>query len=158
MSWPRNPAVKVLMIISLLMLAGPWGAAASQPETGDRLTVSGVMADAQGKGIKEVEIELLVNGRQIKPLGKGDRLETGSQSGVAPGEYRVTVSKERVSGVGANQIVLPGGIKVEHFLPQQYGNPATSPLRVTVGQGSQNHDFELTSGPTPDGQTGRKSL
>ncbi len=79
MSWPRNPAVKVVIIIFLMMLAGPWGAAAAQPETGDRLTVSGVMADAQGKGIKEVEIELLVNGQQIKPLGKGERIETGSQ-------------------------------------------------------------------------------
>ena len=72
------------------------------------------------------------------------QLETGSQSGVAPGEYRVTVSKDRISGIGKDGLALSGGIKVEHLLPPKYSDPATSPLRVTVGQGAQNHNFELT--------------
>ena len=71
------------------------------------------------------------------------RLETGSQSGVAPGEYRVTVCKDRISGIGKDGLALSGGIKVEHFLPPKYNDPATSPLRVTVGQGAQSHNFDL---------------
>ncbi|MFA5112610.1 MAG: SLC13 family permease, partial [Desulfobaccales bacterium] len=127
MSWPKNPAVKVLMIISLLMLAGPWGAAAAQPETGDRLTVSGVMADAQGKGIREVEIELLVNGQQIKPLGKGERIETGSQGGFV-GRYRlpqgtlpqsqVQIRAEKPSWQGQES----GALKVLDAGPDAAGN------------------------------------
>ena len=40
---------------------------AAQPQTGDYLTVSGVVEDAQGKGVKEVEIEVLVNGKHVLP-------------------------------------------------------------------------------------------
>ena len=74
------------------------------------------------------------------------RLESGSQLGVKPGEYCVTVSKYRMSGVGKTGLPLPGQGKIEHLSPAKYNTPATSPLRVTVAQGSQSHDFELTSG------------
>jgi Na+/H+ antiporter NhaD/arsenite permease-like protein len=57
-------------------------------ESGDRLTVSGVIEDAQGKGVKEVEIELLVNGQKVKPLGRDEHLETGSK-GSFVGRYRL---------------------------------------------------------------------
>ena len=88
MRWPRNLAVKVLIAVFLVIFACPLTAPASQPETGDKLTVSGVIADAQGKGVKEVEIELLVNGRQVTPLGRDERLETGGK-GSFVGRYRL---------------------------------------------------------------------
>ena len=72
------------------------------------------------------------------------QLETGSQSGVVPGEYRVTVSQDRISGIGKDGLALSGGIKVEHLLPPKYSDPTTSPLRVTVVRGAQNHNFDLT--------------
>ena len=85
MHWPRNLAVKVLITVFLVIFACPLTAPASQPETGDNLTVSGVIADAQGKGLKEAEIELLVNGQHVTPAGRDERLETGSKGGFVGG-------------------------------------------------------------------------
>jgi Na+/H+ antiporter NhaD/arsenite permease-like protein len=88
MNWRRNLAITLLIAVILGIYTGPVPGSASQPEKGDRLTVSGVIEDAQGKGVKEVEIELLVNGRPVKPLGRDDRLETGSK-GSFVGRYRL---------------------------------------------------------------------
>src|SRR4030042_2210172 len=46
---------------------------------GDRLTVSGAIKSPSNKGIKEVEVEVLVNGRHVKPLGKDEEIVTGKQ-------------------------------------------------------------------------------
>lgn len=73
------------------------------------------------------------------------QLSAGSRPGALAGEYRVTVSKQRTSGIGENELPLPGGIKIQLLVPQKYGNPQTSPLRATVGRGSANHDFDLSS-------------
>ena len=88
MGWPRKRAVKILMIILLGLFACPLASPAAAPETGDHLTVSGIIADAQGKGVKEAEIEVLVNGKQVKPLGREEHLETGGK-GSFVGRYRL---------------------------------------------------------------------
>jgi len=88
MCWPRNLAVKVLITVFLGLCSSPLPVSAAPPEAGDRLTVSGVIADAQGKGVKEVEIELLVNGRQFTPQGRDEGIETGSKGGFV-GRYRL---------------------------------------------------------------------
>ena len=54
---------------------------ASQPATGDRLTVSGLVTDPMGKGLKEVEVEVLVNGQHVKPTGKEAEIITGKPGG-----------------------------------------------------------------------------
>ena len=71
--------VAALTIILLAFFFWSLGITAAPPEQGDHLTVSGIIADAQGKGVKEVEIELLVNGQIIKPLGRDEHLETGGK-------------------------------------------------------------------------------
>jgi len=76
-----NLAVKILMTVFLITFACPLTVPASQPEKGDNLAVSGVIADAQGKGIRETEIELLVNGKPVTPVGRDERLETGGKGG-----------------------------------------------------------------------------
>ena len=88
MHWPRNLAVKVLITVFLIIVACPLTVPASQPEKADKLTVSGIIADAQGKGVKEAEIELLVNGKHVTPLGRDERLDTGSKGGFV-GRYRL---------------------------------------------------------------------
>jgi len=60
--------------------------AASQREKSDNLTLSGVIEDAQGKGIRETEIELLVNGKHVTPAGRDERLESGNK-GAFVGRY-----------------------------------------------------------------------
>ena len=81
MHYPRNLAVNVLITVFLIIFACPLMIPAAQMESGDNLTVSGVIEDAQGKGIKEAEIELLVNGKPVTPAGRDERLETGSKGG-----------------------------------------------------------------------------
>ena len=73
------------------------------------------------------------------------QLQTGSGSGVLPGEYHVTISKRRVSGIGPDERVLPGGIKIESLVPQQYDDPKTSPLKADVSRGGKSYDFRLGS-------------
>jgi Na+/H+ antiporter NhaD/arsenite permease-like protein len=51
----------------------------------DRLTVSGVFVNAQKKPVKEVDIEVLVNGQHVKPMGKEEEITSGST-----GAYWVT--------------------------------------------------------------------
>jgi Na+/H+ antiporter NhaD/arsenite permease-like protein len=83
-----RPISVLFLVVLLVTIAFPltlWG---SPPEPGDRLTVSGVMEDAQGKGVKEVEVELLVNGRPIPPLGRDEHLASGNK-GSFVGRYRL---------------------------------------------------------------------
>jgi len=85
MAYIRVLAVKVLITVFLAIFAYPLAVPASQTPV-DKLTVSGVIGDAQGKGVKEVEIELLVNGRKVAPLGRDEHLET-SGKGAFVGRY-----------------------------------------------------------------------
>jgi len=57
--------------------AAPLFPATSPP--GDRLTLSGTIQTLQGKGIKEVGVEVLLQGQHLKPLGKEETIVTGSQ-------------------------------------------------------------------------------
>ena len=88
MRWQGYLAIPVLMAVFLGLCSSPLQVSAAPPEAGDRLTVSGFIVDAQGKGVKEVEIELLVNGRQFAPQGRDERIETGSK-GDFVGRYRL---------------------------------------------------------------------
>ncbi|MFZ0052517.1 MAG: hypothetical protein WAK96_12140 [Desulfobaccales bacterium] len=82
MGWQRPLAVPVLLTVFLLIFARPWASTASlekKPETGDKLTVSGVIEDPQGKGVKEVEIELLLNGWKVPAQRQDGRFGSGGQ-------------------------------------------------------------------------------
>ena len=60
-------------ILILLLIAGfPAASAvvAAPAPAGDHLAVSGLITNPMGKGLKEVEVEVLVNGRHVKPVGK----------------------------------------------------------------------------------------
>jgi Na+/H+ antiporter NhaD/arsenite permease-like protein len=75
----------VALAVLLCLAAGWTGSAAAQEvakgEVGDRLTLSGVVKNPQGRGVKEVEIEVLVNGRQVKPAGKEEEILTADKGG-----------------------------------------------------------------------------
>ncbi len=65
-------------LISLaLVLAAVFSLAFPALAAGDRLTISGAIKSPANKGIKEVEVEVLVNGRHVKPLGKEEGIVTG---------------------------------------------------------------------------------
>ena len=77
----RNLAVAMLLAVFLVVFAGSPSVGASQPATGDRLTVSGLVTNPMGKGLKEVEVEVLVNGQHVKPTGKEAEVVTGKPGG-----------------------------------------------------------------------------
>jgi Na+/H+ antiporter NhaD/arsenite permease-like protein len=73
--------VSVLIFIVLAgILAGPAALAAPAP-AGDHLALSGLVANPMGKGLKEVEVEVLVNGRHLKPVGQEAEIVTGKPGG-----------------------------------------------------------------------------
>ncbi len=52
---------------------------AAESASGDRLSLAGSVKNLQGKGVKEVDVEVLLNGRHLKPEGKEVGIMTGSQ-------------------------------------------------------------------------------
>lgn len=73
--------------------------------------------------------------------------ESGNSFRIPPGEYTVTISKDRTTGLGPGGIPIPGRVRTEHLIPAIYGKTDMSPLHVVVAPGSQSHDFELSSNP-----------
>ncbi len=73
-----------LYILTVLLIAGflasPAVLAAAAP-AGDHLAVSGLVTNPMGKGLKEVEVEVLVNGQHVKPTGKDAEIVTGKPGG-----------------------------------------------------------------------------
>jgi Na+/H+ antiporter NhaD/arsenite permease-like protein len=72
----RYPAVMLLVFFLMTFVNPLKSLAAPVPETGDRLGVAGMVQNPQGKGIKEVEVEVLVNGQHVK-TARGDEIVTG---------------------------------------------------------------------------------
>ena len=76
MKRPRYPAVVTLLVGFLMVFAGTFEVLAAAPQTGDRLTVAGVMKNPQGRGVPEVEVEMLVNGQHVK-AANSEEIATG---------------------------------------------------------------------------------
>ncbi len=88
MKWSKYMAGASVLAMFLSIVACPLELPAAAPEAGDVLTVSGIIDDAQGKGVKEVEIEVLVNGQPAGLVGKEESVASSS-SGAFVGRYRL---------------------------------------------------------------------
>jgi Na+/H+ antiporter NhaD/arsenite permease-like protein len=62
----------------VILLCVP-GFSATPPSPGDRLSLSGVIKNLQGNGVKEAEVEVLLDGQPLAPAGKDETIHTGSQ-------------------------------------------------------------------------------
>jgi hypothetical protein len=86
---------------------------------------------------------------EITPDGRFE-LKTGSEKGLEPGEYVVTVaanapgSSEPDPETGAPPPIRP------LITPHKYADVSTSPLRITVKPGSQKLEIELSSSAEAD--------
>jgi len=76
--------VSFLNILIFLLIAGLLAASAvmaAPAPAGDHLAISGRVTNPMGKGLKEVEVEVLVNGQHVKPTGKDVEVVTGKPGG-----------------------------------------------------------------------------
>jgi Na+/H+ antiporter NhaD/arsenite permease-like protein len=126
----RKQLVSLLNILILLMVGGFLAASptwAASPAAGDRLAVSGLVTNPMGKGLKEVEVEVLVNGRHVKPTGKEAGIVTGKPGGFVA------------------DFVLPAGtlpnakVEVKASKPSWKPVPATAVKVVAAGADAQGH-------------------
>jgi Na+/H+ antiporter NhaD/arsenite permease-like protein len=67
-----------LLIVAFIATSAVFAAPAP---AGDHLAISGLATDPMGKGLKEVEVEVLVNGQHVKPVGKAAEISTGKPGG-----------------------------------------------------------------------------
>jgi Na+/H+ antiporter NhaD/arsenite permease-like protein len=66
-----------------MLIPGLSAASARAADSGpqDRLSLAGSILNTEGGGVKEADVEVLVNGRHVKPEGKKPSMVTGSQGG-----------------------------------------------------------------------------
>jgi len=118
-----------LVLLACFLFTSVVLAAPTPAPPGDRLTVSGTVKNPQNKGVKEVEIEVLVNGKAVKP--------EGTQNGEI-----ATAGKQ---GSFVAEVTLPAGIlpsaKVELAAskPSWKAIPATPVKVVDAGQDAQGN-------------------
>jgi Na+/H+ antiporter NhaD/arsenite permease-like protein len=80
----RHRLVSFLYILTVLLIAGFLASStviAAPAPAGDHLAISGLATNPMGKGLKEVEVEVLVNGQHVKPTGKEAEVVTGKPGG-----------------------------------------------------------------------------
>ena len=77
----KRQGIFFLIIVWLLLTPGlsPTAARAADPAAQDRLSLAGSILNTEGRGVKEAEVEVLVNGRRLKPEGKKPAIITGSR-------------------------------------------------------------------------------
>jgi Na+/H+ antiporter NhaD/arsenite permease-like protein len=73
------PALSFLSLFAVFSLCLSIPAPAAETGPQDRLSLAGAIKNLQGKGVKEVEVEVLLGGRHLKPAGKEKDIITGSQ-------------------------------------------------------------------------------
>jgi Na+/H+ antiporter NhaD/arsenite permease-like protein len=121
-----------LYILTALLIAGSLvsSAALAAPApapAGDHLAVSGLVTNPMGKGLKEVEVEVLVNGQYLKPVGKEHGIITGK-----PGGY--------VADFILPAGTLPGAkVEVQAVKPSWKPIPATPVKVVEAGTDAEGH-------------------
>jgi len=135
----------VAFLVTSTALAAPAPAGPGAPAAGDRLAVSGLVANPMGKGLKEVEVEVLVNGRHVKPLGKDAEITTGKPGGyvadfiLPPGtlpaaKVEVKAAKPSWKPVPATPVkVLEAGVDAQGNKLFQAAQNLTMERTITMG-------------------------
>ena len=113
------------VFLGVTLAAAAVSAAGEKP--GDRLTVAGAVKNLQGRGVKEVVVEVLVNGRHLKTAGPDEEIATG-KSGSFLGEFVLpagTLPGAKVEVQAAKpswREIGPTGVKVIDAGPDAQGN------------------------------------
>ena len=108
--------VSFLNILIFLLIAGLLAASAvmaAPAPAGDHLAISGLVTNPMGKGLKEVEVEVLVNGQPVKPTGKEAEIATGKPGGFVA------------------DFILPAGTLPAAKVEVKAGKPSWKPVLAT---------------------------
>ncbi|PIU54393.1 MAG: citrate transporter [Deltaproteobacteria bacterium CG07_land_8_20_14_0_80_60_11] len=112
----RHRMVSFLNILIFLLIAGLLAASAvmaAPAPAGDHLAISGLVTNPMGKGLKEVEVEVLVNGQPVKPTGKEAEIATGKPGGFVA------------------DFILPAGTLPAAKVEVKAGKPSWKPVLAT---------------------------
>jgi len=106
---------------------------AAPPAPGDRLVLSGLIKTSTGKGVKEAEVGVSVNGQPLKPGGKEGHLVTSKQGGF-------------VADLVLPAVTLPGAkVEVQAHKPSWKTIPPTPVQVVEVGTDTAgNRQFQAS--------------
>ena len=104
--------ILIFFLIAGFLAVSPTGAASSP--AGDHLSLSGLVTNPMGKGLREVEVEVLVNGRHVRPLGKEAEIVTGK-----PGGY-------------VADFILPAGTFPQARVEVKASKPSWKPVPLTA--------------------------
>jgi hypothetical protein len=114
---------------------------------GDRVNPIPVSGQVTLDGVAVEECAVLFTPAGAGPAASGTtdsqgqfQLNTLNRPGAMPGQYRVTLTKQRMTGM-AGSVPGPNGVRIEWIVPQKYNTPETSGLRRTVTP--QEHEFVL---------------
>jgi Na+/H+ antiporter NhaD/arsenite permease-like protein len=77
----KRQGILFLIVVWLILTVGPSVSTvrAADPAPQDRLSLAGSIINTEGNGVKEADLEVLVNGRLVHPEGKKKTIVTGSQ-------------------------------------------------------------------------------
>jgi Na+/H+ antiporter NhaD/arsenite permease-like protein len=117
----------ILIFLATMGFLAPTTVWAAPAPAGDHLAISGLVTNPMGKGLKEVEVEVLVNGQHVKPMGKEAAIATGK-----PGGY--------VADLLLPAGTLPGAkVEVQAAKPSWKPIPATPVKVVEAGTDAQGN-------------------
>ncbi len=139
-----------LYILTALLIAGFLApsavlAAPAPAPAGDHLALSGLVTNPMGKGLKEAEVEVLVNGQHVKPTGKEAEIVTGKPGGyvadfiLPPGtlpaaKVEVKTSKPSWKPVSATAVkVVEAGVDAQGNKLFQAAQNLTMERTITIG-------------------------
>ena len=104
----------ILATLLITSVIASSAALAAPAPAGDRLAISGLVKNPMGKGLKEVEVEVLVNGQHVKPVGKDAEVVTGK-----PGAF-------------VADFILPAGTLPGAKVEVKAGKPSWKPIPATA--------------------------
>jgi hypothetical protein len=143
----RQQAVaKSLLVIAALAITGCSGEKINRP---DPVAVTGVVTH-NGTPVEGADVVFQPASHTYAAAGKTDASGTftltafNPNDGAVPGEYKVTVSKRKVTGQAAASDDAPTTVKQEVLLPIKYADPNSSGLVASVKTGVENKfEFKL---------------
>jgi hypothetical protein len=141
----RRGAIAATLVFSLIFVCGCGGKSSKNTTLSGKVTYKDLPLTGGTITVSSAEGKEKINAT-ISPEG------TYTVSGLVPGEMIVMIETESIRGqTGVSYQAPPGhpapdmGVKLAKYvpIPKSYGDPRSSPLRVTLKNGSNKKDFNL---------------